>query len=212
MTGHNRSAGLARASRRALTAALVAFCDADSGGSPGSHSPSCRPATALSGCRDSFLRSALSPTPLGKPHDFGAARGTSPDPSEVEGATAAAPLLSPEDPASRFNDALVPYAPSNTLTDGTQSGLEKGAVYLVARLTEGAAQISDGLVWRVYGETPNASGELELVATAMGGDAEFRLDPGAYLIHTSYGYAGSTNRLVVGRGVYSKTVVLNAGA
>lgn len=212
MTGNNRSAGLTRAFRRALTAALMAFfvMQTAAAAQEATAVPADQQPPALD-AGTAFSAPLSPPTPLGKPHATGAAEGSSPDPSEVEGATAAAPLLSPEDPASRFNDTLVPYAPSNTLTDGTQSGLEKGAVYLVARLTEGAAQISDGLVWRVYGETPNASGELELVATAMGGDAEFRLDPGAYLIHTSYGYAGSTNRLVVGRGVYSKTVVLNAG-
>ncbi|WP_439529844.1 hypothetical protein [Pannonibacter sp.] len=146
-------------------------------------------------------------TDLPNPLDDGA--------SILPGGASSVPLaLMPETApsgSSGFNDTLVPYAPSSPLGRGEPEEMNKGAVYLVARLTEAGTQINDGLIWRVYSETPKEDGHLELVATAMGGDAEFRLDPGVYLIHTAYGHAGVTNRLVVGRGVYSKTVVLNAG-
>lgn len=135
--------------------------------------------------------------------------------SSLPGSASSVPLaLMPETApggSSGFNNTLVPYAPSSPLGRGEPEEINKGAVYLVARLTDEGTQINDGLIWRVYSETPKEDGHLELVATAMGGDAEFRLDPGAYLIHTAFGHAGVTNRLVVGRGVYSKTVVLNAG-
>lgn len=208
MTGYYRSAGLKGVMRYALIPAMLALLPVPMAASAqeATSAPAGQQPPALD-AGTAFSAPLAPPTPLGKPGTASA----SPDPAEVEGAAGAPPLMSPDDPASRFNDALVPYAPSNNLSDGTRTGVDKGAVYLVARLTEDSKQLSDGLIWRVYGETPNSSGELELVATAMGGDAEFRLDPGAYLIHTSYGYAGSTNRLVVGRGVYSKTVVLNAG-
>lgn len=144
------------------------------------------------------------PNPLDDPASAGFVEA--PLPAMVSGAAPAAA------PSASFNDTLVPYAPSSLPgSRGEPDEMNKGAVYLVARLTDGGAQINDGLVWRVYSETPKEDGHLELVATAMGGDAEFRLDPGAYLINTAYGHAGVTNRLVVGRGVYSKAVVLNAG-
>ncbi|WP_208995764.1 hypothetical protein [Pannonibacter tanglangensis] len=151
------------------------------------------------------------PNPLDGPTGAAAGAGQTAgaQPGSQSGSRPAAPATAVPSPG--FNSTLLPYAPSRALGPGDIEETQKGAVYLVARLTEGGAQITDGLVWRVYSETPRDNGELELIATAMGGDAEFRLDPGAYLIHTSYGFAGVTNRLVVGRGVYSKTVVLNAG-
>ncbi|MCV0428482.1 MAG: hypothetical protein K5905_23740, partial [Roseibium sp.] len=86
-----------------------------------------------------------------------------------------------------------------------------GALYLMAKLTQDSSPLNDGLVWRIYSETTNADGRLELVATSNGGDAEFRLNPGTYLIHTAYGFAQATNRIVIGKEVQSKMVTLNAG-
>ncbi|ADZ70075.1 hypothetical protein SL003B_1647 [Polymorphum gilvum SL003B-26A1] len=136
---------------------------------------------------------------------------TKPDPNAPASLETPIENLLDGEPVSRFSDTLVPYAPSATSLTGQPGEMDKGALYLVARLSDGGPTLSDGVIWRIYSETPNSNGNLELVATSMGGDAEFRLDPGAYLIHTAYGHAGATNRLVVGRGVYSKTVVLNAG-
>ncbi len=114
-------------------------------------------------------------------------------------------------PEPLFSDTLVPYAPSVNSTGGSGAGIEQGALYLMAKLTRDTPPLDNGLIWRIYSETTNDEGRLELVATAEGGDAEFRLDPGAYLIHTSYGYASATNRIVMGRDIKSKMVILNAG-
>ncbi|WP_340275665.1 hypothetical protein [Roseibium algae] len=114
-------------------------------------------------------------------------------------------------PEPLFSDTLVPYAPSTHNLSTTGSDIEQGALYLMAKLTRDSEPLNSGLVWRIYSETTNEEGRLELIATAKGGDAEFRLDPGAYIIHTAYGHATSTNRIVIGRDIKSKMVILNAG-
>ncbi|PLX37325.1 MAG: hypothetical protein C0606_11430 [Hyphomicrobiales bacterium] len=108
--------------------------------------------------------------------------------------------------------ALLAYAPAATSETGTpQEGME-GTLYLVAKLETDGEPINQGMVWRVYSEPEPQAEKLELVATATGGDAEFRLKPGSYLVHAGYGLAGSTSRISIGPGrVRSETVVLNAG-
>ncbi|WP_305989410.1 hypothetical protein [Roseibium sp. MMSF_3544] len=115
------------------------------------------------------------------------------------------------EPEPLFSDAQLPYAPTRSFDAGEGDGLGQGALYLMAKLTQDSQPLNDGLIWRIYSETTNANGKLELVATSQGGDAEFRLDPGAYLVHTAYGYAQSTNRVVIGKEIQSKMLTLNAG-
>ncbi|WP_420414698.1 hypothetical protein [Roseibium sp.] len=116
------------------------------------------------------------------------------------------------EPEPLFSDnTLVPYAPAFSSAQGTSEGLTRGALYLMAKLTRDSDPLNDDLIWRIYSETTNADGRLQLIATSKGGDAEFRLDPGTYLIHTAYGYAQATNRIVIGKEVLSKMVTLNAG-
>ncbi|NVK34009.1 MAG: hypothetical protein HWE23_05995 [Rhodobacteraceae bacterium] len=110
-----------------------------------------------------------------------------------------------------FTDTLVPYAPPTHSATGSDVNVEQGALFLMAKLTSDSEPLDQGLVWRIYSETTGDDGRLELIATAEGGNAEFRLNPGAYLIHTSYGFASATNRIVMRRDVESKMVILNAG-
>ncbi len=114
-------------------------------------------------------------------------------------------------PKPLFSNTLIPYAPAVRTSPGGRLEVEQGALYLTAKLTEDSPPLPSGVIWRIYSETTNADGRLELVASAEGGDAEFRLDPGAYLIHTAYGYATRTNRIVIGREAKPKEVILNAG-
>lgn len=134
--------------------------------------------------------------------------------------TEEARAMSPEDPIENlldrkpkplFSNTLIPYAPSVHTSPSGRLEVEQGALYLTAKLTEDSAPITKGVIWRIFSETTNSDGKLELVAQAEGGDAEFRLDPGAYLIHTAYGYATRTNRIVIGREAKPKEVILNAG-
>ncbi len=84
-------------------------------------------------------------------------------------------------------------------------------VLFTAVLAEGGEPIPDGLHWRVFAERPGPDGRLQLVAEAEGGPARLTLLPGTYLLHTAYGRAGATTRIVVGPGLGEELVVLNAG-
>ena len=68
-----------------------------------------------------------------------------------------------------------------------------------------------GLVWRVFGPQPGPDGKLPLVASAQGGSNVFQLEPGSYLVHASFGRAGATKRITVGREGKQENIVLDAG-
>ncbi|TGT20390.1 hypothetical protein EN817_30930, partial [Mesorhizobium sp. M3A.F.Ca.ET.174.01.1.1] len=52
---------------------------------------------------------------------------------------------------------------------------------------------------------------LPMVASAHGGSAVFQLEPGSYLVHASYGRAGATKRITVGKEAKRESLVLDAG-
>ncbi|MEI9410091.1 hypothetical protein [Mesorhizobium salmacidum] len=85
-----------------------------------------------------------------------------------------------------------------------------GAITLSAQLTDKGTDITRGLVWRVF--KPEAvNGKLPMVASAHGGSAVFQLEPGSYLVHASYGRAGATKRITVGKEAKRESLVLDAG-
>jgi hypothetical protein len=104
---------------------------------------------------------------------------------------------------------ITSYAPAGTgkpLAQGTE-----GRVTLSARLTDDSPEITRGLVWRVFKPEAAQDGKLPLVASAQGGTSVFTLDPGNYLVHASFGRAGATKRISVGRDAKTEILVLDAG-
>ena len=90
----------------------------------------------------------------------------------------------------------------------------KPTLKLSALVTEDGQPIRAGLVWRIFKETDksDSSAPLQAIATSSGGDAEFRLEPGSYLVHAAYGRAGATTRVTVEADkLRRETVILNAG-
>lgn len=86
-----------------------------------------------------------------------------------------------------------------------------GRVTLVARLTERGADITRGLVWRIFRPEIGLDGKLPMIASAEGGTAGFQLDPGSYLVHAAFGRAGATKRITVSDQAQTETLVLDAG-
>jgi len=85
-----------------------------------------------------------------------------------------------------------------------------GVITLSAQLTDKGTDITRGLVWRVF--KPEAvNGKLPMVASSHGGSAVFQLEPGSYLVHASYGRAGATKRITVGKEAKRESLVLDAG-
>ena len=83
---------------------------------------------------------------------------------------------------------------------------------LSARISEGGAAITDGLIWRVFDSTPDANGEMALVAKAEGGTAELQLPPGNYLVHVAYGYSQLSESVDINVGTNEVDLVLDVGA
>ncbi|MCV3208580.1 hypothetical protein OHD62_27175 [Mesorhizobium sp. YC-39] len=86
-----------------------------------------------------------------------------------------------------------------------------GAITLSAQLTDKGADITRGIVWRVFKPETASDGKLPMVASAHGGTAVFQLEPGSYLVHASYGRAGATKRITVGKDARRESLVLDAG-
>lgn len=134
-------------------------------------------------------------------------------------ATAPTPAARPAaPPAQTAPSATLPYAPvpapavPNILANPE---LPKGkpVLRLRALVTDDGQPIRSGLVWRVFQDAKETTDEsrLKLIATAAGGEAAFRLDPGSYLVHAAYGRAGATTRVTVEKAERTETLVLNAG-
>ncbi len=86
-----------------------------------------------------------------------------------------------------------------------------GTITLSAQLTDKGADITRGIVWRVFKPEAASDGKLPMVASAHGGSAVFQLQPGSYLVHASYGRAGATKRITVGKDAKRESLVLDAG-
>ena len=84
-------------------------------------------------------------------------------------------------------------------------------ITLTAQLTNKGSDISHGLVWRVFRPEAGLDGKLPLVASAQGGTSILQLPPGSYLVHVSYGRAGATKRITVGKQGKRESLVLDAG-
>ncbi|SMQ66041.1 hypothetical protein SAMN06295905_1380 [Devosia lucknowensis] len=85
-------------------------------------------------------------------------------------------------------------------------------VTLTARITQDGTPIPEGVVWRVFESTPDANGEMALVAKAESGSASLELPPGDYVVHVAYGQAQVSETLSVVPGENTHNVVLDAGA
>jgi hypothetical protein len=119
-------------------------------------------------------------------------------------------------PVAPLPDAATPYAPSTapaiqTAPLTTVSPRETATLSLTARLTTDGPPIGAGVVWRVFSEAQGPDGSRELVAERRGGSADFALKPGGYFIYCGFGYAGTTEHVVVGTGLKAESVILNAG-
>ncbi|HWK67009.1 MAG TPA: hypothetical protein VNS34_18940 [Rhizobiaceae bacterium] len=100
------------------------------------------------------------------------------------------------------------YAPAQgqgTLARG------QGQITLAAQLTEDTPELKRGLVWRIFKPDAGPDGKLPLIASAQGGTSVFQLAPGSYLVHASFGRAGATKRITVGREARRDSLVLDAG-
>lgn len=82
-------------------------------------------------------------------------------------------------------------------TDQTVFPNEAATLNLRATIAGSDEALDKGMMWRVYSEKPGANGKLPLLGTYSGGNANFRVKAGYYLVHGAFGYAGQTKRIKV---------------
>lgn len=105
---------------------------------------------------------------------------------------------------------IVNYAPA-TVSPGALAQGPATELFLDAQLADDTGVIRKGLIWRIFGSSPDANGKLPLLATARGGSTRLQLSPGSYLVHAAFGRAGATTRVTIGAEPRHETMVLNAG-
>lgn len=127
-------------------------------------------------------------------------------------ATASQPTAAPK-PAAPATPKTTPVTPSATQAATPAPLAEKLTLDLSATVTDDGPAITSGLVWRVFVDNGMNGDEqnLKLVATASGGDAEFKLDRGTYIVHAAYGRAGKTIKIDLNTPQRSESISLDAG-
>lgn len=88
---------------------------------------------------------------------------------------------------------------------------EAATLNLRATIAGSNEALTKGMMWRVYSETEGANGKLPLLGTYSGGDANFRVKAGYYLVHGAFGYAGQTKRIKVLPPTTSSAFEIKAG-
>ncbi|GAB5378413.1 MAG: hypothetical protein AcusKO_48750 [Acuticoccus sp.] len=143
---------------------------------------------------------AIAAAPIPKPNPRAAA--AAPDPQ-----AAITRFVNGED---RMSPGVVAYAPASR-TSLQPAGTKDASLYVVGKLADGGGPIGDGLMWRVFRDYPDDTGQLPLVYKGRGGDLEVKLKEGRYIVHAAYGRAAMSRVVDVRGPASSETFVLNAG-
>jgi hypothetical protein len=126
------------------------------------------------------------------------------------GATLTAPA-----PAMRAAPpSIAPATPSAPSTLQQQVAPVQGLpvpLYLNARFGKDQQQISNGLVWRIYGDQPDNFGNYRLVKEEKVAQPAFVLPPGGYIIHASLGHASAAKRVTLRSETVRETLDIPAG-
>jgi len=129
------------------------------------------------------------------------------------GASLAAPgpvLTSP--PPVPAAPQAAPAAPSAALPQQVPAvpGLPV-ALYLNARFGKDQPTISSGLVWRIYNDQPDNTGQYKLIKEERVPAPTFVLPPGNYIIHCALGYASAAKHVQLRSETVRETFDISAG-
>jgi hypothetical protein len=137
---------------------------------------------------------------------------------EVAGPDMSAQTENPATPGADQSGSDLPtpanaqnLSPAPPLAPAPAVGLPQ-PVTLSARISEGGQIIPDGLVWRVFANKTDETGQLALLYKSEDAAASFSLPEGEYLVHVAYGRSQASEPLIVEPGPNVKTVILQAGA
>ncbi|MGO9484520.1 MAG: hypothetical protein ACLPX9_08040 [Rhodomicrobium sp.] len=89
---------------------------------------------------------------------------------------------------------------------------EPAPVTLTAYMSEGAAPMTSGIVWRIFGGHPAKDGNYPLLQTLQEAQPTVELNPGEYLINIAYGRANLTRKVGIWpQNPVKEDFVVNAG-
>lgn len=71
--------------------------------------------------------------------------------------------------------------------------------------------IEEGISWKIYADLTDGSPARFILATEVAAPI-VKLQPGAYIIHVTYGLSGTTRRVVLGAQPSREDIIINAGA
>ncbi len=92
-------------------------------------------------------------------------------------------------------------------TDSAQATLNLSAV-----LSGGAAPLTGGLRWRVFGAKADPDGSHPLIVESGQAQPTLTIPPGDYVVHVAFGLASAAKRVILGAEVRSERLTLAAGA
>jgi hypothetical protein len=84
-------------------------------------------------------------------------------------------------------------------------------LYLNARFGKDQPPISAGLIWRIYNDRPDSSGQYRLVKEERVPAPTFVLPPGGYIVHVAVGYASAAKQLQLRSETVRETFDIPAG-
>ena len=120
--------------------------------------------------------------------------------------------MTPTAPSSLVPEATTsPAAPQATppaATTPPAAVQQPGNLQLVAILGGQAGLIRSGIVWRIFRDSGD---EPVLVQTSEAPAPSFKLEPGVYFIHATYGLASATRRVALGASPITESLTINAG-
>ncbi len=91
------------------------------------------------------------------------------------------------------------------------SSVNTQRILLEAKLSENGPIIRDGLEWRIFPLDTANPDNIEQLAYSTGGSKAFNIEPGEYVVHASYGYAGVIKKISIGTEAVREEINLNAG-
>lgn len=116
-------------------------------------------------------------------------------------------IANPVQPAPQVQPAAPgPGSPSEVPRPG------HGILHLSATLTADPPLVRNGLQWRVFADAASPDGTHRVVAQSSEPQPTFDLPDGHYIVHATYGYAGTMKRVDIADHVSSERFNLNAGA
>ncbi len=124
-----------------------------------------------------------------------------------------APLPAQIAPSMQPAPQVQPAAPGPGVAGGGEVPRPgHGVLHLSATLTADPPLVRAGLQWRVFADDPQPDGTHKIVAQSTDPQPTFDLPDGHYIVHATYGYAGTVKRVDIADRVSSERFNLNAGA